>query len=163
MRKIENIIIHCSDSSFGCVREIRQWHLQKGWKDVGYHFVILNGRVTKDFNISSLHGSIESGRYLDEDLMVEPDEVGAHALGYNDRSIGICLIGLKEFTSLQRASLLALLIDLMAHFNISPENVLGHCETESGRAQGKTCPNFDVGEIRETLRGVFNRLMCKEE
>jgi len=97
-----NIIIHCSDSEWGCVRVIREWHLGRGWRDIGYHFVILNGYVTyEDYRakryLMSLDGSIECGRYLNQNLIVEHNEVGAHTLGYNDKSIGICLIGKNIF------------------------------------------------------------------
>lgn len=152
MQTFDKIILHNSASSFGCVREIRRWHMERGWRDIGYHFVILNGRIIKNFNISSMDGSIEAGRYLDEDLMVEPNEVGAHALGYNDRSIGICMIGMNHFTYLQRTSLIWLLANLTKHFNLTPIDVLGHYETESGKAQGKTCPNFDMVRLREALK-----------
>ena len=40
MRAVTKHIVHCSDSVTGDVREIRQWHLARGWNDVGYHFVI---------------------------------------------------------------------------------------------------------------------------
>jgi len=153
MRKIENIVIHCSDSAFGCVREIRNWHLERGFKDIGYHFVILNGYITSGYYLSCLDGMIECGRYLDEDLFIEPNEVGAHALGYNDKSVGICLIGVKHFTVAQMNSLLELLKNIMDIYNIIANDVLGHYETASGKAQGKTCPNFDVEDIRRILRG----------
>lgn len=153
MRKINNIIIHCSDSAWGCTREIRQWHLQKGWKDVGYHFTLLNGYILSKYYLSCLDGMIECARFLDEDLYIEQNEVGAHTLGYNDCSIGICLIGIKDFTIPQMSSLIELLKGLIDIYNINPEGIIGHYETESGKAQGKTCPNFDVRPIREMLRG----------
>lgn len=152
MKTFDNIIIHNSASSFGCVREIRRWHMEKGWNDIGYHFVILNGRIIKNFDIPSMNGSIEAGRYLDEDLMVEANEIGAHTLGYNDKSIGICMVGVDCFTHLQKKSLNWLLFDLIAQFNLSVDAVIGHYETESGKAQGKTCPNFDVVELRQILK-----------
>ena len=49
MRKIRKIIIHCSATPEGKdidAEEIRQWHLDKGWRDIGYHYVIkLDGTV----------------------------------------------------------------------------------------------------------------------
>jgi len=155
MGKIENIIIHCSDSLWGCAREVRKWHLQKGWSDIGYQFVILNGRPTPENYVPSLDGSIECGRYLDENLILVGDEVGAHALGYNDRSIGICLIGINGFTdrgNKQLPALSRLILDLIVIYKVPVEKVLGHYETESGKVQGKTCPNFDVAGFREILK-----------
>jgi N-acetylmuramoyl-L-alanine amidase len=150
--KIGNIILHCSDSEWGCAREVRNWHLQRGWKDIGYHFVILNGKPTPKNYLCALDGCIECGRYLDEDLLVEPNEIGAHTLGYNANSIGVCLIGKTDFTTSQNAALMDLLINLMNVYHIQPENILGHCETASGKKEGKTCPNFDVSKIRDLLR-----------
>jgi N-acetylmuramoyl-L-alanine amidase len=107
MKKIENIIVHISDSFFGCAREIRNWHLLKGWKDIGYHLVILNGQVFPDLNIPCLMGSIELGRPLNGDDFLAGNEIGAHALGFNDRSIGICGIGKGKWHPSQVASLIA--------------------------------------------------------
>lgn len=155
---VDSIIVHCSDSPWGCAREIRKWHLQKGWAEIGYHFVILNGRVLPDLYLASLDGSIEAGRRLDGDMVVEGDEVGAHALGYNEQSIGICLVGEKKnnaptFTTEQFYSLRALCLELCARYKVKPDAVFGHGETESGKAQGKTCPDFDVKPIRDYLKG----------
>ena len=151
MRKIKNIIVHCSDSPFGCASLIREWHLARGWKDVGYHAVILNSRPVNGLAFNSINGSVEIGRKFDEDLFIEADEVGAHALGYNDSSLGICLIGKKQFTHEQIAKLLWLLNDLIRQYELSPDAVIGHYETESGKAQGKTCPNIDMDNIRKSL------------
>jgi hypothetical protein len=167
--KISNIIIHCSDSAFGCTNTIRQWHLAKGWKDIGYHYVILNGCPTASVNKGVgdpyhrvLDGSIEIGRYLDDDGDIEVDEIGSHTLGYNDKSVGICLIGqrmttpplyqqAKGFSKSQMFSLTNLVSELVTRYNIPVDNVLGHYETESGKAQGKTCPNIDMPWFRESI------------
>ena len=152
MAKIENIIVHISDSAWGSVREIRKWHLEKGWKDIAYHFVILNGWVKPDSFFDELNGSIECGRELDGDSFIEANEVGAHALGYNENSVGICLIG-KTPTIEELDALKNLLLSLLRLFRLTPKAVLGHYETASGKAQGKTCPNFDMEPIRLWLNG----------
>ena len=75
-RKITEIIVHCSDTPEGrhhTVDDIRLWHKQKGWSDVGYHYVIY------------LDGSIHNGR--------DVDIVGAHCANHNSHSIGVCYIG----------------------------------------------------------------------
>jgi len=151
-RRIENIIVHCSDSEFGCAREIRNWHLKRGFRDIGYHFVILNGAPIKGMKLDCLDGQIECGRYLDEDTFIEDLEVGAHALGYNDKSIGVCLIGVKDFTPKQMNSLYDLLMGLMTMYNLKPDSILGHRETEIGKKEGKTCPNFDIEHFREIIK-----------
>lgn len=148
MKKLTNIIVHCSDSEYGNVNVIRQWHKQRGWKDIGYHFVILNGNVGGGLVLPALDGSIECGRPIDGDAFIEDNEIGAHALGYNDRSIGICVIGIKKFTPSQLYSLESLLANLVRKFGLGVDDVLGHYETESGKAEGKTCPNMDMSLVR---------------
>jgi len=155
MGKITNIVLHCSDSFWGCVREIRQWHLQRGWRDIGYHFVILNGRVVNDLYLPVLDGQIEAGRDLNGDPFLKDNEIGAHALGYNDKSIGICLIGVNQFSDKQMESLARLLHDLCRAYGIEPDSIIGHYETSSGKAQGKTCPNFDVRAFRESFKKEY--------
>lgn len=147
MNKPEYLIIHCSDSEWGCAREVRKWHIQRGWTDVGYHFIIGNGYPEPGKKILALMGSIECGRDMDSE--------GAHCLGYNDNSLGICLIGkgVDSFCGEQFDSLKMLVQELCMKHGIPAESVLGHRETESGKKEGKTCPNFDVGAIRTYLKG----------
>ena len=151
MELITNIVIHCSDSTWGCAREIDKWHKNNGWTAIGYSFVIMNGIILPNFNIPALDGSIECGRFLDEDNFIEDNEIGAHTLGYNDNSVGICLIGADKFSPAQFLSLRELLRDLTVRWNIPKENIIGHYETESGKEQGKTCPNFDMKIFRGSL------------
>lgn len=147
--KIENIIIHCSDSEWGSVNEIRKWHIQRGWKDIGYHFVILNGNIDSDavVDFPPLDGSIEVGRPLNEDSFLDDTEVGAHALGYNHKSVGICLIGKDRFTTKQMSSLEKLLGYMLKIWKLQPSVVLGHYEVD----KNKTCPNFNVSKLRQRL------------
>ena len=96
-----NVIIHCSDSSWGNACEITRWHLERGFSTIGYHYVILNGRLSPFKHHAYFNGYLETGRPLDDDKDLELDERGAHAFGYND-SVGICLIGLSgTFTDRQ--------------------------------------------------------------
>ncbi|WP_285658498.1 N-acetylmuramoyl-L-alanine amidase, partial [Helicobacter bizzozeronii] len=76
MRTINKVIIHCSatkEEKDFCALDIDRWHKERGWKCVGYHYVI------------KLDGTIEKGRAL--------ADVGAHCVGQNKDSIGICYIG----------------------------------------------------------------------
>lgn len=156
MRRINNIIIHCSDSLWGCAREIKAWHLAKGWSDIGYHFIVLNGLPTfgnqkNMVRIPALDGAIECGRFLDDDSFISDLEIGIHALGYNATSIGVCLIGTGNFTQKQISSLHRLLLDLSAIYRIPSEKILGHCETDGGKKQGKSCPNLSMQKLRDDL------------
>ena len=76
MRKIKYIVLHCSATKEGVpfgIEDIDRWHRQRGFRKVGYHYVIL------------LDGTIRKGRDI--------AQVGAHVQGSNANSIGICYIG----------------------------------------------------------------------
>jgi N-acetylmuramoyl-L-alanine amidase len=120
MREIKYHIIHCSDSTFGDVKEIRKWHLARGFKDIGYHFIIRQD------------GEIEMGRAL--------NEIGAHCRGHNMQSVGTCLIGQSKFTAKQFTSLEKIHHMLKALFK--GVQLKAHCELNSD----KTCPNFNPHE-----------------
>jgi len=75
MKKI--LIIHCSDSPHDHhgVDVIRDWHVrERGWSDIGYHWVIERS------------GDLKIGR--------SESIAGAHTKGHNDE-IGLCLCGLS--------------------------------------------------------------------
>jgi hypothetical protein len=158
MAKVDKIVVHCSGdvATFGCVRVIRRWHHERGWRDIGYTLVILNGRpesTTKE-PVPFLDGAIECGREFDFDDLIESDEVGAHALGHNATSVGICVIGRgsADFTEKQWTSLIDVCIDLCVRYGLKAEDVIGHYETD--QAGSKTCPNIDMQIFREILKHV---------
>jgi len=84
-------VIHHSASPDVSAKVIDQWHKQRGFDGIGYHFVIRQS------------GAIEKGRVL--------NKIGAHAKGRN-HYIGICLTGYDTFTTAQIKSLITLLNDL---------------------------------------------------
>lgn len=125
------LVVHCAATpphvDVG-VRVIRQWHLTRGFSDVGYHFVIRRD------------GTLEAGR--------EVNEVGAHVAGSNRRSVGVCLVGgvdAKEhrpefnFTRPQMDTLEALLTTLETDYPRA--KVIGHRDVPG---VNKACPSFDV-------------------
>ena len=126
MREIRKIIIHCSASGDVSADEIRQWHLARNWRDIGYHYVI------------RASGAIEQGRPLEES--------GAHCKGQNADSVGVCLTGGKDgaydFTPEQFKSLESLVSVLTKTLEIEDDAVKGHNDFTTE----KTCPNFDVWE-----------------
>ena len=75
-RTITLLIVHCTATSAGrevSLSEVDQWHRQRGWKGIGYHYLI------------RLDGTVEHGR---------PEaEIGAHCQNHNEHSIGICYVG----------------------------------------------------------------------
>lgn len=145
MKEIEYLIFHCSQSEFGDVEVIRGWHKQKGWRDIGYNGVITNGylKTSKEFD-EEFDGRFQEGRALDFSSYVETEEIGAQTLGYNSRSIGICLIGDKKFTVKQFQTALSVAKLFKA---VNPGiKIKGHKEMSTAR--GKTCPNFDMDTFR---------------
>jgi hypothetical protein len=112
------IVLHCSDSGFGNAALIAKWHALpkprgRGWSGIGYHYVILNGWLTSTLYNPNFDGHIETGRPLDDDPFISKKEMGAHVLGNNTNSVGICLIGKSgKFTDKQLDASLGLLYDL---------------------------------------------------
>ena len=64
---------------------------------------------------------------------------GAHVYGHNHESLGVCLIGSKEFTKRQMNSLKKLI--LIWKKNYPNAKVVGHYFLTKSN---KTCPNFNV-------------------
>lgn len=76
MRKITEIIVHCSATPEGkdyTVSDITRWHKARGFKTIGYHYIVYRD------------GSVHEGR--------KESGVGAHCYGHNRNSIGVCYIG----------------------------------------------------------------------
>lgn len=160
MRPINLIVIHCSASPNGDtlfrgkvgdvgfqtpVQVIDEWHAKRGFRRdqaarvrynpglraIGYHYLIYR------------NGCIATGRDL--------EEIGAHVTGYNQKSLGICLVGTDRFTRAQWASLSDLIGVLRKRY---PESrVVGHRDLSPDQnANGivekfewlKICPGFDV-------------------
>lgn len=142
---VNGIIIHCSDSDLDVERhrhddvfDIDSWHRDRGFKCVGYHFVI------------PLNGSIQLGRPL--------QYVGAHCKGMNERTIGICYIGGRRGVvacdtrnERQKASMKVLIAGLCSMFNI--KFIKSHYEFN----RSKVCPCFDAdSEYRSLLTSLDN-------
>jgi len=142
MRKINIFVIHCSATKEGLdidASVIRSWHKNKGYRDIGYHYVI------------KLDGTIEKGR--------SEESIGAHVQGFNANSIGICYVGgldkegkpADTRTEAQKKAMKKLYSELKAkypnakwcgHRDLSPDidgdGTVEKCEWM------KACPSFDV-------------------
>jgi len=139
MRAVHRIVLHCSATEKGHdidAAEIRQWHLARGWSDIGYHYCI------------KIDGTIQLGRQVAKQ--------GAHVSGQNSDTIGICYVGglykgLPEdtMTSHQEMSFLNLVHSLRTVFG--PLTVHGHNEFSN-----KACPSFNVSEKYSFLIDVHN-------
>jgi len=158
----KNIIVHHSAGGWGNENYIDTLHKKRGWSGDGYHFVILNGYANfedrqHDRCMHSLVGSIETGRPLDLDRWVEQNEVGAHALGYNKNSIGICLIHRDgPYHANMYTALIELLDELVQKFGIDPANIKGHCEVDEKKPH---CPSIDM----KIIRGIIKHTEARKE
>jgi N-acetyl-anhydromuramyl-L-alanine amidase AmpD len=121
---------------------IRKWHLEKGYSDIAYHYVITGS----SWDATS---SLEKGR--SEELC------GAHAFGSNYNSIGICLTGhgdYEHWSDRQLGILFDIVPKLMLKYRIPSTNVIGHRETPWEKLKRfKTCPGklIDMKEIRKHI------------
>lgn len=148
-----SVVLHCSDSTWGNAAEIRHWHVDgNGWDDIGYSYVIGNGKTHPDMMYTRLFdGAVEVGRRMDGDDKWEPWEYGAHVKGQNHRTIGICMIGVDRFTQRQYTALAALYSHLCTRFKRRLP-IYGHYEMD----QRKTCPNQDMNQVRAFLNTWWN-------
>lgn len=132
MRKIDKIIVHCSATAEGrdySVADITRWHKARGFRTIGYHWVVYRD------------GSVHPGR--------SECEIGAHCVGQNARSIGVCYIGgcasdgktpKDTRTPAQRVALRRLIAELRKRF--PKATVHGHREFAA-----KACPSFDISKL----------------
>lgn len=132
MRKINRIIVHCSATAEGkdyTVADIDRWHRERGFNCIGYHYVVYRD------------GTVHAGRPV--------EQIGAHCLGYNNHSIGVCYIGgcaadghtpKDTRTEAQRQSLRALVAQLQKQY--PGATVHGHYEFAN-----KACPSFKICDL----------------
>jgi N-acetylmuramoyl-L-alanine amidase len=136
--------VHCSatpECREVSLEDINQMHLNRGFRKVGYHYVIL------------LDGTIALGRSL--------DEKGAQVRGFNSDNIGICYIGgldvnmkakdtrtpeqkesLEELLKLLRKTNRGKFAEIKGHRDFSPDlNNNGIIESNEFL---KECPCFDA-------------------
>lgn len=135
-RKVtDGIVVHCAATNPSLDigrKEIQMWHVQQGWLAIGYHFVIRRD------------GTVEEGR--------PHDVVGSHVKGYNERTLGICLVGgidnkgnpEDNFTEAQKTALDGLLWRMVSGVDFDGAykglSVCGHRDLDARKA----CPSFDA-------------------
>jgi len=137
MRPLNEIIVHCTatrpkwmeaGSTSQKVAEVRRWHMQdRGWSDIGYHFLI------------DRDGTVAHGRDI--------ARVGAHTQGRNTGTIGVSLFGgfessatdkfAENYTPEQDRALRGLIDKLRAQYG--PLALSGHNQWAQ-----KACPGFNV-------------------
>ena len=128
-RSITEIIVHCTATKDGqdvTTSQIDAWHRQRGFRCIGYHWVIYRD------------GSVHAGRNV--------DEVGAHCTNHNAHSIGVCYVGglasdAKTPKDTRTLAQKAALLDLIRRLKrIYPHAVVhGHRDFAA-----KSCPCYDA-------------------
>ena len=151
MRKINEIIVHCSATKQGKdyhAKDIDRWHRERGFKCIGYHYVVC------------LDGTVEKGR--------EESEIGAHCTNHNRNSIGVCYIGGLDKqgkpkdtrTPAQRSALFDLLFLLKQ--NYPDATIHGHREFAK-----KDCPCFNAREeyrpISESWASIMGGIVRRDK
>ena len=134
------IIVHHSLTFDGNVVDtlaIRKYHIEtRGWRDIGYHAIVEKTRGSYE----ALYG---------RSLLIP----GAHTIGYNRKSLGVCCVGNFNEETIETEMLEVLVNRVikpwMSIFGILPENVRGHKEL----ARDRTCPGefFDLNNLRAML------------
>ena len=146
MKTISKIAVHHSASTFGDAATFRRWHRLRGWSDIGYHAVVLNGARTAGGHNKEEVGLVEPGRSV--------ELVGAHTLGHNTGSLGLCVVGNFEAGGapdlMQWRAAVEHVKGWCQRFKVSPGCVLGHREFPG---QGTACPgrNFAMPEFRRDV------------
>lgn len=127
-RHVTEIIVHCTATRAGHVvtaADVDRWHRSRGFNSIGYHWLV------------GLDGTVEAGR---------PEaRVGAHCVGHNTCSIGVCYVGGLDSagkaadtrTTAQQNALTDLIADLCRRYPGAA--VHGHREFAA-----KVCPCFDA-------------------
>ena len=143
-RRIDEIIIHCTATPEGrdvSVETIRGWHIGQGWKDIGYHWVVM------------LDGSVKPGR--------PESQVGSHVAGHNTGTLGVVYVGgvaadgktpKDTRTPAQKAALLAHVKALIARYP-TVKKVTGHTPRLVGRYPGLRREQYH----REGFLALFDR------
>lgn len=146
----QKIVVHHSASPTSVKRNgrdipvdaalIKEWHLNKGWSDIGYHLIILPD------------GSCQSGRPL-----FRP---GAHCAAGNRNftAIGVCMVGnFSEFEvpEVQLDGLIDRITFLMEAYGIKEDQVELHRGVPGAATE---CPGryFPEDIFRQELHAVVN-------
>ncbi len=128
------LAVHHSVSSLSTtVEDIDQWHKDRGWDGIGYHWVIEGD------------GELKVGRPFTKQ--------GAHVSGHNDHCWGICLVGDntkagREWTDEQLLTLklfIALLGWAMPSIQVKTHNEI---------SSSSECPGMSGDELRARLEAV---------
>jgi len=123
-RHVDRVFLHCTASSYDHhddIEVVRQWHLGRGWSDVGYHYMIHRD------------GSMSEGRPL--------ERTPAAQKGHNKGTIAIAMHGGQDakddFSTKQIVTLREFCEQIRAAYD-GDITFHGHCEVVI-----RDCPVYD--------------------
>jgi len=148
----QRVTIHCTGLSWGTLEGIRRFHVsERGWNDIGYHYVITNGHGGRQHNDGidrSKEAAIDGKLWTGRPIAIR----GAHVRGYNAGNIGIALVGLPgAFTRAQLVTLVRHCASLCRRFELTPDDVKGHYEYDTNRA----CPGLQMDLVRAAVEALL--------
>jgi N-acetyl-anhydromuramyl-L-alanine amidase AmpD len=121
VRYVNRLIVHhTATAKDDTVEKIRKAHLLRGFSDIGYHAVIDGD------------GDLHRGR--------PEGQMGAHALGANQATLGVSLCGNFEIERVETAQLrrlVALLCHWCQKYGVASQEIYGHRDVGSTRT---LCP-----------------------
>jgi N-acetylmuramoyl-L-alanine amidase len=140
---IKYIVVHRTESKFGDIKLVDKWHRERGFDMCGYHWLIDNCFPTaaswRDRKpVFKNDGKIEIGRVF--------GTRGAHCKGFNNESVGIALVGMRDFTSKQYTSLAHLIRRVKDAY--PDAEVVGHYELNPEKPN---CPSINMDYLRGLL------------
>ena len=140
----QQIVVHHSATKDGVVYNdfdsIKQGHINKGYRDIGYHYVI---------------------EYVDNKVVVHKgraeNEVGAHTIGFNTSSIGICVIG-NYMNESPSEAILNTLVDLIKDIRSRYGNIPvgGHRDYNATSCPGDS---FPMNRLQQLLTQEVNVML----
>jgi len=140
MRKINKIIVHCTatpEDRHTTVEDVRRWHLDRGWSDIGYHFLIY------------LDGSLHEGRHV--------EIPGAHCKGHNKESIGIAYVGGIDKVNFKPKDTRTeeqkeALVYILEYLKIQHADAVIHGHNDFA---DKACPSFNATKEYENITNMW--------
>jgi N-acetylmuramoyl-L-alanine amidase len=140
LREISKIIVHCTATPEGrhtTIEDVRRWHLDRGWSDIGYHFLIY------------LDGSVHAGRPI--------EKPGAHTKGHNKESIGIAYVGGVDKVNFKAKDTRTeeqkeALVDMLEYFKIAHPDAVIHGHRDFAN---KACPSFDATKEYDNITNMW--------
>lgn len=142
-KRITKIVCHHPAHPSWSIHDIHNYHRNSlGWVGIGYnYFITFDGRIYEG-----------RGRNM-----------GAHAQGYNDRTLGVCFQGDFEKQQMTDAQVKAgawLIAKLIREEGLSISDVIGHRDINATSCPGK---NFRMNDLKQAILEILNPKTKKEE